>query len=50
MFNNGKYAPLMYKIIMQLATIDSVATTKALRSNLSSFLIYAMSVISNLSS
>jgi hypothetical protein len=48
MFNNGKYAPLMYKIIMHLATIDIVATTEALCSNLSSFLIYAMSIISDI--
>jgi hypothetical protein len=29
-----EYAPLMYKIIMWLATIDTVATTQALQDNL----------------
>jgi hypothetical protein len=29
-FNGGEYAPLMYKIIMRLATIDSIATTQTL--------------------
>jgi hypothetical protein len=32
--DNVIYAPLLYKKIMALATIDSVATTKTLRSNL----------------
>lgn len=34
MFDGEIYGPLLYKVIMRLATIDSVATTKALRSNL----------------
>jgi hypothetical protein len=33
-FNRIEYGPLMYKIIMCLATIDSVATTETLRKNL----------------
>jgi hypothetical protein len=33
-FDGVKYAPLMYKIIMHLATIDSATTTQTLRDNL----------------
>ncbi len=33
-FDGIEYAPLMYKIIMRLATIDYVATTQMLRNNL----------------
>ena len=33
-FEGMEYAPLKFKIMMRLATIDSVATTKALRANL----------------
>jgi hypothetical protein len=33
-FEGVKYAPLMYKAIMRLATIDSVATTQMLRATL----------------
>jgi hypothetical protein len=33
-FDGVEYAPLMYKIIMRLATIGSVATTQTLRDNL----------------
>jgi hypothetical protein len=32
-FNGVEYAPLMYKIIMHLATIDSIATTQTLHKN-----------------
>jgi hypothetical protein len=32
-FDGVEYAPLMYKIIMRLATIDSVAPTQTLRDN-----------------
>jgi hypothetical protein len=38
------YAPLLFKIIMRLATIDSVATTEALRANLRELPAYAASV------
>jgi hypothetical protein len=44
MFDEVKYAPLMYKIIMRLATINSVATTQTLRSNLQSLGMYAATV------
>ncbi len=44
LFNGVEYGPLMYKIIMRLATIDSVATTDALRANLNNLPIYAASV------
>jgi hypothetical protein len=44
---NIKYGPLKYKIIMRLARIDSVATTKTLRKNLDSLPIYAASVNGN---
>jgi hypothetical protein len=39
-----KCAPLMYKVIMQLATIDSVATTQALRDNLHTLGTFASTV------
>ncbi len=35
-FNGVEYAPLMYKVIMHLAMIDTVATTQTLRDNLHS--------------
>jgi hypothetical protein len=44
MFDGVKYAPLMYKIIMRLATIDSIATTQMLRDNLQSLGTYAATV------
>ncbi len=44
MFDGVEYAPLMYKIIMRLATIDSVATTQTLRNNLQSLETYASEV------
>ncbi len=43
-FDGIEYAPLMYKIIMRLATIDSVATTETLRKNLDGLPAYAASV------
>jgi hypothetical protein len=33
-FNGVEYAPLMYKIIMRLATINSIAITQTLCENL----------------
>ncbi len=33
-FDGVEYAPLMYKVIMRLATIDSIATTQTLQDNL----------------
>jgi hypothetical protein len=47
-FDGVKYAPLMYKIIMRLATIDSVATTQTLRNNLQSLGVYARTVSGNI--
>ncbi len=43
-FDGVKYAPLMHKIIMRLATINSVATTQTLRNNLQSLGTYAATV------
>jgi hypothetical protein len=43
MFDGVEYAPLMYKIIMRLATINSVATTQTLRDNLQSLGTFAVS-------
>jgi hypothetical protein len=45
-FDGVKYTPLMYKIIMRLATIDSVATTQTLHDNLQSLGTYAATVSS----
>jgi hypothetical protein len=43
-FYGVKYIPLMYKIIMCLATINSVPTTQTLRDNLQSLGTYAATV------
>ncbi len=43
-FDGFEYALLMYKIIMCLATIDSVATTQTLHDNLQSLEVYAATV------
>jgi hypothetical protein len=48
MFDGVECAPLMYKIIMRLATIDSVATTQTLRDNLQSLGVYATMVSDNI--
>jgi hypothetical protein len=47
-FDGVEYAPLMYKIIMRLATISSVATTQMLRDNLQSLGTYAATVSGNI--
>jgi hypothetical protein len=47
-FNGVEHAPLMYKIIMRLATIDSVATTQMLHDNLQSLGTYAATVSSDI--
>jgi hypothetical protein len=44
MFDGVKYTPLMYKIIMRLASINSVTTTQTLCNNLQSLEIYAATV------
>jgi hypothetical protein len=42
--NNVAYAPLLHKKVMALATIDSVATTKTLRSNLREIVTYCTTI------
>jgi hypothetical protein len=46
-FDGVEYAPLMYKIIMRLATINSVTTTQTLRDNLQSLGTYAAMMVSS---
>jgi hypothetical protein len=43
-FDRVEYAPLMYKIIMRLATIDSVPTTQTLCNNLQFLGVYMATV------
>jgi hypothetical protein len=43
-FNGIEYTPLMYKVIMRLATIDSVATTQTLWDNLQNLSVFAATV------
>ena len=43
-FDGVEYGPLIYKKIMQMATINSVATTETLRANLTNLPIYVASV------
>ncbi len=43
-FDEVECAPLMYKIIMRLVTINSVTTTQTLRNNLQSLGTYAATV------
>ena len=43
-FDGVEYAPLMYKIIMRLASIDSAATTQTLRDNLQNLGMFAVTV------
>jgi hypothetical protein len=43
-FDGVEYAPLKYKIIMRLATIDTVATTQVLRDNLNNLGVFAATV------
>jgi hypothetical protein len=47
-FNGVEYAPLMYKIIMPLATIDSVATMQTLGHNPQSFGVNVATVSGNI--
>jgi hypothetical protein len=46
--NNVVYAPLLHKKVMALATINSVATTKTLRSNLREITMYCTTVKGNI--
>jgi hypothetical protein len=43
-FDGVENAPLMYKIIMRLATINSITTTQTLHDNLQSLGVYATMV------
>ncbi len=43
-FDCVEYAPLLYKIIMRLATIYSVATTQTLQENLQNLGVFAATV------
>jgi hypothetical protein len=43
-FDGVEYAPLVYKVIMRLATIDSIATTQALRDNLQNLDVFTATV------
>ena len=43
-FDDVEYAPLKYKIIMRLTTMDSVATTQSLRENLQNLATFAATV------
>jgi hypothetical protein len=43
-FDGVEYAPLMYKITMRLATIDTVATTQTLHDNLNNLGVFAATV------
>jgi hypothetical protein len=47
-FNGVEYAPLMYKVIMRLATINSIATTQTLRDNLQNLDVFAATVNGNI--
>ena len=47
-FDNVEYTPLMYKIIMRLASIDSFATTQTLRDNLQNLGMFAVMVKGNI--
>ncbi len=44
MFDGVEYAPLVYKIVMRLVTINSVVTTQMLRDNLQSLEMFATMV------
>jgi hypothetical protein len=46
--NNVEYAPLMYKIIMRLATIGFIATTQTLHENLQNLGVFATMVNGNI--
>jgi hypothetical protein len=47
-FDGVEYAPLMYKIIMRLTTMDSVATNQSLRENLQALPTFAATVKGNI--
>jgi hypothetical protein len=47
-FKGVKYAPLMYKVIMHLATIDTVTTTQTLRDSLQNLGVFLVTVNGNI--
>jgi hypothetical protein len=47
-FDGVEYAPLMYKVIMRLATIDLIATTQTLRDNLQNLGVFAATANGNI--
>jgi hypothetical protein len=47
-FNSVEYSPLMYKIIMRLATIDYMATMQTLRKNLQNIRVFAATAHGNI--
>jgi hypothetical protein len=47
-FNGVEYAPLLYKIIMRLPSIDSIATTQTLQENLHNLGVFAVTVNSDI--
>ncbi len=47
-FDGVEYAPLMYKIIMHLATINSIATTQTLCNNLQLLGVYLATINGNI--
>ncbi len=47
-FDGVEYDPLIYKVIMRLATIDLIATTQTLRDNLQNLGIFAAMVRGNI--
>jgi hypothetical protein len=49
-FDGVEYTPLMYKIIMRLVAIDSVATTQTLHENLQNLGVFAMTSTSSMAS
>ncbi len=47
-FDGIEYAPVMYKVIMCLTTIDSIATTQTLQDNLQNLTVFAATVSGNI--
>ena len=47
-FDGDEYVPLMYNVIMHLATIDSITTTQTLRDNLQHLSVFAATVQGNI--
>jgi hypothetical protein len=47
-FDGAEYAPLMYNVIMRLATIDSIATSQTLQDNLQNLGVFPATVNGNI--